>query len=117
MNRIPVRLMHKWITRSGEWIYKTKEVSTIGLTKHSVEQLNDIVYIEFLVEKNDFVREGDELAVIESVKATDTINSPWDTTILELNRDIETNLNRINEEPENKDNWLLQFTNPEPCYK
>lgn len=104
----------KQYTNSDEWLYHTIESTKVGLTKNAVEQLGDIVYIEYQVSKGDIVEEGDEIISIESVKATDEIKAPFDCVILEINNEvedsIETFLDKINQSPECTDeSWLFKI--------
>tara|TARA_B100001057_G_scaffold401677_1_gene413236 strand:- start:795 stop:1223 length:429 start_codon:yes stop_codon:yes gene_type:complete len=104
----------KQYTDSDEWLYRTIESTKVGLTENAIEQLGDLVYIEYQVGKGDVVEEGDEIVSIESVKATDEIKAPFDCVILEINNEvedsIETFLDKINQSPENTDDsWLFKI--------
>jgi glycine cleavage system H lipoate-binding protein len=102
-------------TSTGEWIkknnYKNKNISTIGLTKHSIEQLSEIVYIDPLVEIGDKIDENEEIIALESVKATASINALNDCEIIDINYDLFEDLDSINNDPENTDKcWIIKTT-------
>ena len=58
-----------------EWARLEAEICSVGISPHAVEQLGDIVFVE-LPEIGTIVDKGDEVAVIESVKAASDIYSP-----------------------------------------
>ena len=61
---------HEWITIEGD-------IAIVGITAHAAEQLGDIVFIEQKEEGDEF-ESGDEIGVIESVKAASEIYAPVD---------------------------------------
>ena len=63
----------KTYTNSEEWLYETYEATRMGLTTNAISELSDLVYIEFLHEKGDIINKDDEIVMIESVKATNSI--------------------------------------------
>lgn len=71
-------------TEDHEWLELHDDVATVGITTHAAEQLGDIIFIE-LPEENTDVAEGDEIVVIESVKAASDITAPVSGTIVEVN--------------------------------
>ena len=97
-------------TDTGEWLYNENGNYKIGLTNNSIEELNELVFIEYEFEEGDQVSKGDELVIVESVKATNAIISPIDCTIIEINREIENNLENVNENPECTDTaWFMKL--------
>lgn len=96
-------------TDSDEWLKENNENITIGLTKNAIEQLSDLVYIEFLHENGSNVEKDEELVIIESVKATNSIKAPFNLLLCENNIELESNLNNINNNPENfEDSWIIK---------
>ena len=90
---------HEWITVEGD-------VATIGITQHATEQLGEIVFIEQKEAGDDFAK-GDEIGVIESVKAASDIYAPVDGEVLEANATLEANPSSLNENPEG-DAWIYK---------
>ena len=96
-------------TATDEWICNEKKNQKIGLTQNAIDQLSELVYIEYLFQPGDSVSVDEQLVVVESVKATGTINAPFDLTIIQNNIEIEDDLSIINEEPENIENsWFIK---------
>lgn len=94
-------------TDTEEWIHHTNGgEAQIGITKNAVEQLGEIVYIEYQLEPGEKVNKGDDVIIIESVKATETIYAPFDLTLIENNAELERTLDALNETPE--ESWLIK---------
>ncbi len=55
-----------------EWIRTEGDSGTIGISDYAQQQLGDVVYVE-LPDVGKTVNKGDELAVVESVKAASEI--------------------------------------------
>ena len=56
-------------TGSDEWIKADGDTATLGVTDFAQDQLSDIVYFEIVVGVGDVISKGDEVAILESVKA------------------------------------------------
>ena len=96
-------------TDSGEWIKTHNNVSSIGLSKNSIEQLNELVYIDPMVEIGDEIKIDDTLISLESVKAVESINAFSDCKIVDINYDLFDNLDIINTDPENfETSWIIK---------
>lgn len=99
-------------TESGEWIFQKNDCYKIGLSKDSIIQLGELVYLDYECEEDSSVKKDDEIVTLESVKATETINSPFDCIIKEINTNLldPENLKIINETPECIENsWILKI--------
>lgn len=70
----------------------------IGITDHAQQQLGDIVYVE-LPETERSYNAGDECAIVESVKSASDIYCPVSGEIIEVNRDLEKEPEKINADP------------------
>ena len=62
----------------------------VGITEHAATALGDVVFIE-LPEVETMIAEGDEVVVIESVKAASDILAPLDGEIVEVNQKLVAN--------------------------
>ena len=62
-------------TEEHEWLRIEGDVVVVGITEHAAEQLGDVVFVE-LPEVEAVVAKGDEVCVIESVKAASDILAP-----------------------------------------
>ena len=59
-------------TKDHEWVTLEGDVATVGITAYAAEQLGDVVFVE-VPEAGKAVKAGDNLAVVESVKAASDI--------------------------------------------
>ena len=92
---------------SHEWVKHEGSVATIGITDHAQNMLGDLVYIE-LPEVESHLENGQECAVVESVKAAADIYSPLAGEIVEVNEAAIENPQIVNEDPYGK-GWLFRI--------
>ncbi len=85
-------------TKDHEWLRVEGDLVVVGITEHAAEQLGDVVFVE-LPEPETVVAEGDEVCVIESVKAASDILAPVDGEIVEVNEKLTTTPGLVNEDP------------------
>lgn len=85
-------------TKDHEWLRVEGDVVVVGITEHAATALGDVVFIE-LPEVETVVAEGDEVCVIESVKAASDILAPLDGEITEVNTKLVDNPSLVNEDP------------------
>ena len=71
-------------TEDHEWLKAEGDEVVVGITRHASEQLGDVVFIE-LPEVGREVAAGEEIVVIESVKAASDIVAPVAGTITAVN--------------------------------
>ena len=85
-------------TEDHEWLRVEGDIVVVGITEHAAEQLGDVVFVE-LPEVETQVTKGDDVVVIESVKAASDIVAPVDGEIVEVNDDLADNPGLVNEDP------------------
>ena len=89
-------------TEDHEWlrVENTPEgdIVVVGITEHAATQLGDVVFVE-LPEVETMVATGDEVVVIESVKAASDILAPVDGEIIEVNSKLADKPALVNEDP------------------
>ena len=85
-------------TEDHEWLREDGDLVVVGITEHASTQLGDVVFVE-LPEAETKVAKGDEICVIESVKAASDIVAPVDGEIVEVNDDLADNPGLVNEDP------------------
>ena len=85
-------------TKDHEWLRIEGDVVVVGITEHAATALGDVVFIE-LPEVETVVAEGDEVCVIESVKAASDILAPLDGEIVAVNEKLVDNPSLVNEDP------------------
>lgn len=100
--------MAKKYTEDHEWIEVDDDVGTIGISNYAQEQLGDIVFVE-LPDVGTELNQGDQVAVVESVKAASEIYAPIGGTVTEVNEALTEAPETINEDAEN-DGWFVKLT-------
>ncbi len=85
-------------TEDHEWLRVEGEFVVVGITEHAATQLGDVVFVE-LPEVETLVTEGDEVVVIESVKAASDILAPVTGEIVAVNEALVDNPGLVNEDP------------------
>jgi glycine cleavage system H protein len=85
-------------TKEHEWLRVEGDLVVVGITEHAASALGDVVFVE-LPEIETVVAEGDEVSVIESVKAASDILAPVDGEIVAVNEKLTENPGLVNEDP------------------
>ena len=98
--------MTTYFTEDHEWISVEGDIATIGVTEHASEQMGEVVFIE-LKDTGDTFSRGDEIGVIETVKAASEVYAPVDGEIVEANESLSETPAKLNESPE-KDAWIYK---------
>jgi glycine cleavage system H protein len=105
MSELPGELLY---TEEHEWLRQEEDGSvTIGITDHAQSALGDLVYVE-LPEVGAELDAGDEMAVVESVKAASDVYAPVGGTVLEVNADLADDPEKINSDPYG-DGWIVRM--------
>ena len=99
-------------TKDHEWIELKGEIATIGITAYAAEQLGDIVFVE-LPEVGKTLKPGDNMAVVESVKAASDVYAPVAGEVTEVNAALPDTPETVNADPE-ASAWFarLKIANP-----
>ena len=104
MAEFPVELRY---LKSHEWAKQEGGVIVVGISDHAQEALGDVVYVE-LPEVDAECQAGDEIAVVESVKAASDIYAPVAGTVVEVNLKLEDSPELVNEAPY-ADGWFFKI--------
>lgn len=86
-------------TEDHEWISVAGDIATVGITKHAAEQLGDVVFVE-VPEVGSSFGAGDDMAVVESVKAASDVYAPVGGEVTEANEALAEAPETVNEDPE-----------------
>lgn len=92
---------HEWLTADGDLV-------TVGITAYAASQLGDVVFVEVIPEVGTTVAKGDDVVVIESVKAASDILAPIDGDIVEINTALPEEPALVNEDPTGKA-WFFRI--------
>ncbi len=105
MSDIPSELKY---ASSHEWVRQEDDGTVfVGITDHAQGLLGDVVYVE-LPEVDAEVGAGDEIAVVESVKAASDIYAPISGTIVAVNEALEDAPETVNTDSYG-DGWMFQI--------
>tara|TARA_B100000686_G_scaffold266679_1_gene281592 strand:+ start:250 stop:627 length:378 start_codon:yes stop_codon:yes gene_type:complete len=94
-------------TDDHEWASFENDVITIGITDFAQSELGDIIFVEF-PELNLDVSQKDAIGTLEAVKTVADIFSPVSGAIVEINENLESNPELINESPYDE-GWILKI--------
>lgn len=93
-------------TEDHEWLKQDGDEIVVGITPHAAEQLGDVVYVE-LPEVGREVEAGDEMVVIESVKAASDIRAPVSGVVTAVNGVLADDPGAVNRDP--MEAWFLRI--------
>ncbi len=100
-------------TKDHEYIRVEGSSAIVGITNYAQEQLGDIVFVE-LPAIGKTLKQGDEAAVVESVKAASEIYCPASGTVTEVNEALSGDPSLINSDSEGA-GWLFKLTLAAPA--
>ena len=106
---IPEELQY---TKSHEWVKLDESFVLTGITYFAQEQLGDITFVE-LPQTGQSLEQGQEMGVVESVKAASEFYSPVSGEVMEVNLDLENAPELINQDPYGK-GWIAKIKASEP---
>ena len=92
---IPTELQY---LKSHEWVRIEGDVATVGITDFAQDQLGDVVFVE-LPTIGKTLTQGENAAVVESVKTASDIYSPVTGEVIEVNSSLVDEPENINAEP------------------
>ena len=98
--------------KSHEWVKQDGDVVVVGISDHAQDALGDVVYVE-LPEVDAECQAGDEIAVVESVKAASDIYAPVAGTVVEVNVKLEDSPELVNDAPY-ADGWFFKIKISDP---
>ena len=100
-------MSEKKYTKEHEWIEIKDGIGTVGITNNAQEQLGDIVFFE-LPELNKKVKKGEQVGVVESVKAASELYTPVSGEIIEINNNLTQTPDLVNKDPEDS-GWYMKI--------
>jgi len=101
-NEVPEGLYY---TKDFEWLKIEGDKVRVGVTDYAQKQLREIVYAE-LPAPGGIIKQNDPYGTVESVKAVSDLVAPISGTIEQVNADVQSKPELLNEDPYNK-GWLL----------
>jgi glycine cleavage system H protein len=101
-NEVPEGLYY---TKEFEWLKIEGDKVRVGVTDYAQKQLREIVYAE-LPSQGSEVKQNEPYGTVESVKAVSDLIAPITGTIEEVNTEVQSKPELLNEDPYTK-GWLL----------
>ena len=96
----------KRYTQEHQWIELENDIATIGITQFAADELGELSYVE-LPQVGKEITGGSALCVVESVKAASDVFMPVTGKIIEVNTELETSPELVNEGPETT-GWICK---------
>ena len=108
-SQVPADLRY---TTSDEWIRLSGTEATIGISDHAQIELTDLVYVE-LPKVGAVATAGQQLCVVESVKAASDIYAPVAGTVSAVNDALSANPSLLNTDPYGQ-GWIYKLSGVAP---
>ena len=91
--------MELYFTKEHEWVRIKEGVAAVGISDYAAHQLGDVTFVELPV-VGKVVKQFEQFAAIESVKAASDIYAPLSGKIVKVNMALEDAPEIVNEAPE-----------------
>jgi glycine cleavage system H protein len=98
-------------TKEHEWIKADGTLATIGITHYAQESLGDIVFVD-LPKLGTELKAGKTFGSVESVKAVSDLYAPASGAVTEVNGELGTAPEKINQDPHGS--WMIKITLSNP---
>ena len=99
-------------TKDHEWVRVEGDLVVVGISDYAQSQLGDVVYVE-LPEIGRRVEQGEEAAVVESVKAASEVYAPVSGEVVEVNEALAADPARVNADPTGE-GWFIKLRLDDP---
>ncbi|HEY1164701.1 MAG TPA: glycine cleavage system protein GcvH [Chitinophaga sp.] len=100
-------------TKDHEWILLEGNIATIGITEFAQRELGDIVFVDIPTVGKTLEAE-DVFGTVEAVKTVSDLFLPVAGTINEINAELESEPELVNQEPYG-DGWMIKMTVKNPA--
>lgn len=105
MSNIPSDLKY---AKSHEWLKVAADgTATVGITDYAQNSLGDITFVQ-LPKVGAALKAGESFGVVESVKAASDVYAPVAGTVLEVNKALDSNPEKVNQSPYGE-GWMLKL--------
>jgi glycine cleavage system H protein len=99
-------------SKDHEWLRIVGEVGTVGISDHAQKELGEVVYVELPKVGSKFGA-GETFGSIESVKAVSELFVPVSGEVVEINEDLGSAPEKINEDPYGA-GWIVRVRLSDP---
>ena len=105
MSNVPSELKY---AKSHEWIKGAADgTALVGITDYAQNSLGDITFVQ-VPKVGAVLKAGETFGVVESVKAASDVYAPVAGTVVEVNKALEANPEKVNQAPYT-DGWMLKL--------
>jgi glycine cleavage system H protein len=94
-------------TKDHEWIRIEGDKATIGITDFAQKELGDIVYVDVNT-VGETVEKDAVFGTVEAVKTVSDLFMPVSGEVLEMNKDIDSAPESVNQDPYGK-GWMIKI--------
>lgn len=94
-------------TSEHEWIRVEGDEAYVGITDYAQSELGEIVFID-VTSVGETVGQGEVFGSIEAVKTVSDLNMPVTGEVLELNEELDTAPELVNNDPYGK-GWIIRI--------
>lgn len=99
-------------SKDHEWISVDGDTGTVGITDYAQGSLGDIVFVE-VPEVGATFAQGDDVAVVESVKAASELYAPVSGEVTETNDALAADPSLVNSSPTDE-GWFFKIKLSDP---
>jgi glycine cleavage system H protein len=111
MSNVPADLRY---AKSHEWLKVAADgTALVGITDYAQNSLGDITFIQ-LPKVGAALKAGETFGVVESVKAASDVYAPVAGTVLETNKALDANPEKVNASPY-AEGWMLKLKLANPA--
>lgn len=100
---IPDQLLY---TKDHEWVKIEGDVATVGITDFAQNELGDIVYVD-ISSVGQQVDAHEVFGTVEAVKTVSDLYMPVSGKIVEFNKSLEKNPEKVNQDPYGA-GWMIK---------
>jgi glycine cleavage system H protein len=105
MSNVPSDLKY---AKSHEWVKVADDgTALIGITDYAQNSLGDITFVQ-VPKVGAALKAGETFGVVESVKAASDVYAPVAGTVIEVNKALDSNPEKVNQSPY-ADGWMLKL--------
>jgi glycine cleavage system H protein len=99
-------------TKEHEWIKVDGSTGMVGITDHAQKSLGDIVFVE-LPKPGTELEQGKTFGTVESVKAVSDLYAPASGAVTEVNQELSTAPEKINQDAHSA--WMVKVAIKNPA--
>jgi glycine cleavage system H protein len=96
-----------YYTEDHEWLSVDGNTATVGITDFAQSELGDIVFVETEFEGTE-LDQGDVFGTVEAVKTVSELFMPVSGTIVDVNDDLQSAPEKVNDEPYGA-GWMIRI--------